>query len=180
MIKLFGYNFIFVIIPVSYVHSQSPIQPQLIHGKVVLGADVVKAIKSKNPNFKMLTLNNFAVTSIENSSTSPMAVLADFNGDQKTDVAIYGMDRANNKALIYMLISKAQSYEAFEVEKAELNASVLVDNESYLTKNRLAAKNKDVLFVEYFSSDESYHITYYFSNSKHQVFMYDSQGAFHP
>ena len=179
-IKFLGSHFVFVLLPLSYVHSQSLIQPQVLSGKVVLGADVVKAIKSTNPNFKMLTLNNFAVTSIENANTSPMAVIADFNADQKKDVAVYGIDRVNNKAIVYMLISKAQGYEVFEVDKTDLNASVLVDNESYLTKNRLAAKNKDVLFIEFFSADVSYHITYYYSNTKNEVFMYEPHDIFHP
>lgn len=158
------------------------IEPKIENKKIVLGADVIRAIKAQNPKFKILKSKSFAATSIELSDGVPMAVVADFNADGLQDVALYGVDSAKKRTLVYMVVSSAvdQKYHVFEVLNEDLEQNILRNNNSYLSGNQLLKHKRDVLLIEYFDEALAGHSVYYFSNSKNSVIAHRAYEKFHP
>ncbi len=92
--------------------------------KILIGDEAKKVLKKWDPDFVVYDIDAFPATVVnlfkeDAANNLPMAVLADFNGDQKQDIALLGFNQKKNKEKVIILVAKDKSYQVVEVREKE-------------------------------------------------------------
>lgn len=140
---------------------------------VVLGETVDSKIKTKFPDFTILSLGAFSKSSVEISGQHPMAIVSDFNGDEYRDIVIYGVSKSKNKALILGAISNPaqKTYDIYEIHSHILDKTAIRNNPSYLTvglKSKLRGAKRDTAQFETFAPGVATALGFYFSTKENK------------
>lgn len=108
----------------SQANRRKTLAPEIVqkNGEAVvrLGDDAKKALKAKDPTFRILKPSQFQqhILTYFDSKELPMAVSGDFNGDGKKDMVVMGISSSSDKVRVYALISqKIGGYSAEMIEE---------------------------------------------------------------
>ncbi len=146
--------------------------------RVQLDSQALEVLKKWDPEFKVFDVDNYPRTVITlfkgASQELPMAILADFNGDQKQDIALMGHNKKRERIVI--LVADHSSYVPVEVKSRDymdptasfiqnqdaetesglnIYLSLLKSKEMHFKKNQSYAFKPDALQLENFGGATS-------------------------
>lgn len=104
-------------------HAQEPanILNTATQKQVMLSSSVNEVLKKWDPNFSIYEISMFAPSVVKlykgPKDGLPMAILGDFNGDQKQDIALMG--KSLDKEKVVILIAKNNSFTAVQVHSQQ-------------------------------------------------------------
>jgi hypothetical protein len=179
---LFVLFFIFLLNSAAYAEAVTQLWNTPTRREIQLDLEAQKVLKKWDENFKVFSIKDYPATVVDLFKDAPkelpMAVLADFNGDQKQDIALMGHN--NTKERIVILMAQKKSYVAIEVssrnyvspEKSfieteeqgrqpglSLYLSLLESKELQYKKNKTYKNKPDALQLEnYLGSTNAYYL----------------------
>lgn len=119
-------TFLTSLILISGWAAAAPAEPKIVPvkdnvGIVELGFAVNEALHSFDPEFKLLELSQFIPAMkdmfIDAPNETPMAVVADFNGDSAQDVVVMG--HSHKELLVLAVVSGKDGYSVKTVSRSE-------------------------------------------------------------
>lgn len=167
----------------SYSHAQTPMEV-IVSGKTKtpkISDQISKEIVKWDSRFKIYDYNFFApsVQSVftEPDDGLPMAVIGDFNGDSRADLALMGVSEGTEKAIVVVnegasrRIIELSSQPASDPQKSILSVggknekglslylSLFRSKEINFKKNKVFKKAPDAIQIEkYFGATKAYYL----------------------
>lgn len=160
--------------------------------KVILDKEALAVLKKWDPHFTVFQLNNYPQTVVNLFSDAkqelPMAILADFNGDQQMDIALMGHNK--KKERIVILVAQEKSYIAVEVQSRDYKdpalsfiktdnkkrekglgfyLSLLSSQDLRFSKNKKTSFKPDALQLENFGGETSAYYLKHIGKNKFEV-----------
>ena len=142
---------------------------------------IMKAVKKKHPDFKLLSHLSFSAAVMKIASHHPAKVLGDFNNDKKQDAGLYGYSQKERKFFILAIVSsgKKKKYKVFKINeepfqpKQEVSGFGNYLNMGYKGSNKYL--KRDVLQWESVGEGPASVTAYYYSRkSKKMKILEDS------
>ena len=150
------------------------VAPKMENNKIVLGKQIDQLLKSKHPDYRVLSPLSFTEQVNKITKNRPSSIIGDFNGDKIPDAAIFGYSKKSRKLFIYAAISSKNKgrYKLREVNEFPFMKNQTTTNYTTYLQVGKSAKNqklRDLIQVQTQSKDINQSLPYYYSIKQDKV-----------